>query len=52
MKALRRSVEGKRELVGEEVRAGVERALVKESSHTSPGNILKRRGGGNARGKY
>jgi hypothetical protein len=39
----------KGELVREEVRAGVERALMQESSHTSPGNILKRRDGGNGR---
>jgi hypothetical protein len=38
---------GKGELVREEVRAGVERALVEKSSHTSPGNILKSRGRGN-----
>jgi hypothetical protein len=38
---------GREELIREEVRAGVERALVQESSHTSPGNILKTRSRGN-----
>ena len=45
--ALQESVYGRGVLVREEVRARVERALVQETSHTSPENILKSLGRGN-----